>query len=288
VIWGQVVSRASGASLVCHLHGMPSHARLAQLSRGVSRFVAVSDYVRDAYVERGIAPERITRIHNALPPGTYPYGGERERAGARSRLGLPPDVPVVLCYGQMTVEKGVGTLLSAWQRVRELVPDALLVLVDSLSGHRVVPDVQVELDRLDPASYRVFPAASDVVPFLHASDVVAFPTQLPESFGRVVLEGLASGRPVVASRIGAVPEVSSGELARFLVTPRSPAELAERLVAALDWRRTEPGLGRACSAFVAEHFPFDAHVTALEEVLHRHRARRRPDARLPSAASGRS
>jgi glycosyltransferase involved in cell wall biosynthesis len=267
---------------------MPAHARLSQLSRGVSRFIAVSDYVRDAYVERGIDPERITRIHNALPPGAYPYGGEPERVRARSGLGLPPDAPVVLCYGQMTVEKGVGTLLPAWQRVRELVPDAVLVLVDSLSGHRVVPDVQAELDRLDPASYRVFPATPDVVPFLHASDVVAFPTQLPESFGRVVLEGLASGRPVVASRVGAVPEVLSGELARFLVTPRSPAELAERLVAALDWRRTEPGLGRACSAFVEDHFPFDAHVTALEEVLHRHRPRRRPDRRRPQVVTDRS
>ncbi|GAB3321398.1 hypothetical protein GCM10027451_42860 [Geodermatophilus aquaeductus] len=197
-------------------------------------------------------------------------------------------MPVVLCYGQMSAEKGVGTLLAAWQRVRELVPDALLVLVDSLSGHRVVPDVQAELDRLPPASYRVFPATTDVVPFLHASDVIAFPTQLPESFGRVVLEGLTSGRPVVASRIGALPEILSGELGRFLVTPRSPAELAERLVAVLDWRQTDPGLGRACSAFVDEHFPFDAHLTALEEVLHRHRARRRPDARHRNTASGRS
>jgi glycosyltransferase involved in cell wall biosynthesis len=275
VIWGQVVARVARTPLVCHLHGMPSHDRLALLSSGVAQFVAVSDYVRDAYVELGIAPERITRVHNALPDGAYPDGGDLERARARRQLDLPADVPVVLCYGQMTVEKGVGTLLSAWQRVRAAVPDALLVLVDSISGHRVVPDVQAELDRLDPASYRVFPAASDVVPFLHASDVVAFPTQLPEAFGRVVLEGMTSGRPVVASRIGAVPEVLSGEMARLLVTPRSPEELAGRLLAVLGWRRDEPGLGQACRDHVARRFPFDAHVAALEDVLDR---ARRPDA----------
>jgi glycosyltransferase involved in cell wall biosynthesis len=102
-----------------------------------------------------------------------------------------------------------------------------------------------------------------------------------------VLEGLVSGRPVVASRIGALPEVLSGELARFLVTPGSPAELADRLVALLDWRRTDPGLGQTCSAFVDERFPFDAHLTALEEVLDRYRPRRR-DARLRKTASSRS
>ncbi|SMP00141.1 Glycosyl transferases group 1, partial [Geodermatophilus aquaeductus] len=219
--------------------------------------------------------------HNALPPGAYPYGGEEARARTRRQLDLPQDVPIVLCYGQMSAEKGAHTLLAAWQRVRELVPDALLVLVDSLSDRPVRAPVVVEqMARLDPASYRVFPATPDVVPFLHASDAIAFPTETEETFGRVALEGLATGRPVVASRIASVPEVLFGEMSRFLVAPRSPAELAERLVAVLDWRQTDPGLGRACSAFVDEHFPFDAHVTGLEDVLHR--ARRSPTAaRLP-------
>jgi glycosyltransferase involved in cell wall biosynthesis len=269
VIWGQVVSRAAGAPLVCHLHWWPAHRRLRQLARGVAHFVAVSDLVRDAYVEHGIAPERITRVYNALPPGAYPFGGDAERARARQALGLPADVPVALFYGQLSVQKGVPTLLAAWRRVRELVPDALLVMADSLSelGLPPVPEVQAELDRTDPASYRLLPATSDVVPLLHASDVVAFPTQMEETFGRVALEGLASGRPVVSGASGAVPEVVTGEMARFLVPPRAPAELAERLVATLDWRRTEPGLGRACSAFAEQRFPFSVHVAALEAVL---------------------
>ncbi|WP_460549652.1 glycosyltransferase family 4 protein, partial [Geodermatophilus aquaeductus] len=93
VIWGQIVSRAAGVPLVCHLHWWPAHARLAQLSRGVAEFVAVSDHVRDFYVRLGIEPERITRVHNALPPGAYPYGGEEARARTRRQLDLPQDVP---------------------------------------------------------------------------------------------------------------------------------------------------------------------------------------------------
>jgi glycosyltransferase involved in cell wall biosynthesis len=274
VVWGQVVSRTAGCPLVAHLHAVPAYRRMALLSTGVAAFIAVSDFVKQAYVDRGIRPERITRVHNALPPGAYPRGGLPERAAARAALRLPGDAPVVLCYGQASVEKGVATLAEAWADVRRVRPDALLVVVDSRSGNPD-PVVAAALQRLDPASYRLFPATSDVVPFLHASDVVAFPTQLPESFGRVALEGMATGRPVVASRIGAVPEVLTGAMARMLVAPRSAPDLAAGLAAVLDWRTTEPGLGEACAAWVDRTFCYDSHVSAIEQVLVAHRRTRR-------------
>jgi glycosyltransferase involved in cell wall biosynthesis len=257
LVWGQAVSRAAGCALVCHLHGPPVFGRMALAGRGVAHFVAVSDFIRDAYVERGIAPERITRIHNALPPGRYPRGGVEERAAARAGLGLPPDAPIVLCYGQMSAPKGLLTLLEAWPRVGG---DAMLVLLDSAA----TPDPAVDAALSGVPRVRRFAMASDVVPFLHAADVVVFPTQLPEAFGRVVLEGMATGRPVVASRVGAVPELLSD---RFLVEPRSSSQLAARIGELLDWRTSDPGLGEQCAASVERRFPFGAHVDRLEDVL---------------------
>ena len=266
LFWAQAATRGSRTALVCHLHGPPVFQRMELLGRGVAHFVAVSDFIRQAYVDRGVDPARITRVHNALPPGAYPVGGLPERAAARAALGLPADARIVLCYGQMSEQKGVRTLLQAFRRVFEVDPGALLVLVDSTSGHPQAV-VQEELQRMDPRSVRVFPIAEDVVPFLHAADVVAFPTWLPESFGRVVVEGMATGRPVVASRIGAVPELLTGPMARFLVEPRSATELAAALLDVLDWRDDEPGLGAACAAEVDRRFPFGAHVDQLETVL---------------------
>ena len=263
LIWGVTTSRLSGAPLVAQLHGLPAYHRLSQLSRGVAHFLAVSEFVRERYIERGVAPERISRLYNAIPPGQYPVGGSPERMAARHMLDLPADRPIVLCYGRLGVPKGALTLLEAWPLVQAQQPDAYLVLVDSTSGD---PDrtVMTALEGMPPGSVRRFPMTTDVLPFLHACDVVAFPTWLPETFGRVVLEGMSTGRPVVASRVGALPEVLSGAMARFLVEPRSAEALAAGLLDVLDWRDAEPDLGTRCTRWVEERFPFSAHVDGLE------------------------
>ncbi|GAB4082248.1 glycosyltransferase family 4 protein [Modestobacter muralis] len=281
--WGQAVARWSGAALVCHLHAPPPFRWLRPLAAGVDHLVAISGSVRDAYLDRGVDPARVTLVPNALPPRAYPRGDVAERAAARAQLGLPPDAPVVLCYGHLSRAKGVPELLRAWTQLASRRPDALLVLVDSLSAEPD-PVVAAQLAQLDPRSYRLFPMATDVVPFLHAADVVAFPTLLPETFGRVVLEGLATGRPVVASRVGAVPELLSGPMARFLVPPGDADRLAVTLAGLLDWRRDEPGLGAECVAWVERHWSFPAHLDLLEGVLAtaRDAHRRRPGHRAPA------
>ena len=266
IIWAQAVSRSAGCPLVCHLHGPPMFNRVRELGRGVSRFLAVSEYIRDLWVGRGLDPHRVDLLYNALPRESYPAGGVVEQHNARVALDLPRDVPIVLCYGQMVEQKGITTLLQALRQLDASLGPPLLLLIDSQPGE---PDraVEKELRLMKPGSYRRYPMTSDVVTFLHACDVVAFPSWLPEAFGRVVVEGMATGRPVVASRVGAVPEILSGEMSRFLVEPRSSTELAHRLASVLRWRDTEPRLGLECSDWIARRFRFGDHVDQLEGVL---------------------
>jgi len=274
IFWAESVAQWSRCPIVCHLHHTPNFRRTKVLSLGVAHFIAVSNFMRDSWVEAGIKPERITVVDNAVPKLQYPPGGMAERAAARQKLGIAPDVAVVLYYGWITNEKGVGTLLEAWAKLGRDADRALLVLVGSPS-----PNEDAELDRqlqsLGPSSFQWFPTQSDVTPFLHAADLVVFPTWLDEAFGRVVIEGMSTGRPVIASRVGAVPEILSGPMARFLVEPRDSNELSAKIASLLDWRRTEPELAAACTDWVDQRYPFDAHVKALEEVLLRYGRRRR-------------
>jgi glycosyltransferase involved in cell wall biosynthesis len=69
-----------------------------------------------------------------------------------------------------------------------------------------------------------------VIPFLHAADLIVAPSMLDEGFGRVVIEAMSTSRPVVASRVGAVPEILSGEMSRFLVDARDSVSLRERIL----------------------------------------------------------
>jgi glycosyltransferase involved in cell wall biosynthesis len=128
---------------------------------------------------------------------------------------------------------------SAWRKLGERSRGAILLLVDSMSddSNATLPAaLERELLLLDPHSYRRFPITADVLRFLHACDMAVFPSLLQEAFGRVVIEGMATGRPVVASRVGAVPEILSGPMTRFLVEPSSPGQLADRLPSLLSWR----------------------------------------------------
>jgi glycosyltransferase involved in cell wall biosynthesis len=264
--WAYLVAKWSGCKVVCQLHHAPSATRLPVLHRGIAHFAAVSHFMRNEWIKKGIDPARISVIENALPPRLYPRGGSEERADARRKLGLMPDPRIVLYYGRIVPEKGVGTLLKAWAQLGLSPLDAQLVLVGSPSPLED-PDFADQLSQMDPAACRWFPLQENVVPFLHAADLVVFPTQLEEAFGRVILEGLATGRPVIAARSGAVSEVMSGFMSRFLVEPRSADDLADRIMENLNWRRDEPELEETCATWVEENFPYDRHLSQLEELL---------------------
>ncbi len=266
IFWAESVALWSRSPIVCHLHHMPNFRRTALLSHGVSHFIAVSSFIRQAWIDEGIRPERISIVSNALPKNEYPRGGVVERAAARSELGIPSDIPVVLYYGRITKEKGFETLLDSWAGLESRGAEALLLLVGSPSPFED-PEFNRKLGALNSKNIRWFPMQSNVIPFLHAADIVAFPTWANEAFGRVIIEGMATGRPVVASRTGGVPEILSGPMERFTVEPRNADDLEARIASLLDWRTREPELESACVDWVETRFPFDEHVTGIEQVL---------------------
>ena len=267
VIWGQTVSWVAGVPLVCHVHHLVNYGwALPYITRGVRRFITVSEFTRDRWVEGGIAGNRVDVVHNAVPPETYPPGGDAESRRARAALGLPADVPTALYYGRMTEGKGLGVVLDAWDR---LAPDpgaAHLVLAGDFAA--ADDPWRSRVDRaVASGTVTSLPAQRDVVPLLHAADLVLFPSQLQESFGRVALEALVTHRPVLASAIGGVPEILRGPLEELLVPPGDAAALATGIEALLRWRQDRPGLGALCGAEAERRFSFPAYVESLEASL---------------------
>ncbi len=266
ILWGQTVARWSGTPIVCHLHHKPNSRLTSALSHGVQHYIAASNFMRDAWTEAGINAEDVTVVYNAIPVSEYPRGGVAERRAARELLGIDPEVPVVLFYGRMIEEKGVGTLLRAWDNLGKTRGDAVLVMVGTVDDERD-PALSRRHHNAGLASTRWFPMQSDVIPFLHAADLVAFPTWMQEGFGRVAIEAMLTGRPVIASRVGAVPEILSGPMSRFLVEPHDADELGAKILSLLDWREREPDLESGCVQWVLDRFPYDRHVNDVEDIL---------------------
>ena len=102
-----------------------------------------------------------------------------------------------------------------------------------------------------------------------AASVVVNPARTPESFGRVACEALVAGRPVVATRVGAVTEALSEDGRTRLIPPEDPAALAAAVIATLrDPALGDPGVGED-GASVLRRFAPESSMAAFREVIQR-------------------
>jgi 2-polyprenyl-3-methyl-5-hydroxy-6-metoxy-1,4-benzoquinol methylase len=107
---------------------------------------------------------------------------------------------------------------------------------------------------------------ADVPALLAASDVVVVPSITPEGFGMATLEGMAAGRPVVATGIGATPELITDDVSGMLVPPNDPEKLAEVLMRLIDNQQHRERLGTCARRTALERFSLPPVVRAYEDV----------------------
>lgn len=183
--------------------------------RQTDRFICVSRALRDDLAAGGIPPERLTVIHNGIDTSRFHPDGDAVS------LNLPR--PLIGTVARMHAAKGYDVLLDA---ARELVKGGFAgsfvwigdgPLKTQLS--RRIQEVGLE-DRVRIVGYR-----SDVERWMRAVDIVVLPS-LSEGFGLALLEALACGKPVVASRVGGFAEVGEGLAGVRLVPPGDPYTLA--------------------------------------------------------------
>jgi len=183
-----------------------------------ARILAPSDYVRRCYSDNGYPAERIEVLPLGVGPAAQPPGSRRT-AGA--------DKPLILAaVGSFIPTKGLHTLIEAFTAT----PAANLRL--QLHGRDDVdPSYTQQLKRLAGQDTRItfhgafLPAQRSQI--YQAIDVLALPAAAPETFSLVAREALVHNRPVIATRIGALPEIIIDGVNGFLFEPGSTAQLAQ-------------------------------------------------------------
>jgi glycosyltransferase involved in cell wall biosynthesis len=269
---GVIVGRLTGAAVLGQLHGFIFSqeeiraSSIPRLANRCHRLMAVANPTRDHYIASGVDPAKIETVHNGVPLSNYRPASAEQRAQARRDLNLPEDAFVATFLGRLDPVKGVEVLLEAWRRLGLPPERARLVIVGSASEWAGSPEARErELHALAPPGCTWLPNRRDVLTPLHATDVLVIPS-LAEPFGRVVVEGLATGVPVVASRVGGIPEILQGDLSFLLVECGSSDELAERLSSLMDWRSTMPHLGEQ-SVRGAAPFSIETMVDNIERIV---------------------
>lgn len=162
---------------------------------------------------------------NGVDLEQYRPSTPRARRETRTRLGVGPDVPVVVCVGRLTPQKGQDVALAAWPAVREGAPAARLLLVGDgpLGG---------SLRASAPAGVELLGRRDDVPDLLAAADLVLMPSRW-EGLALALLEAMATGVPVVASAVaGSASALLAGPLpaAGAVVPVEDPRALAQAVL----------------------------------------------------------
>jgi len=199
----------------------------------VDRMVTVSDDLRRWLVDRVRIPTRkVMTIHNGVDVRRFRPG---EPTAARAALGLPIDSLVVGTVGRLDPVKGQADLLRAFSRVRGHNRRAILVVV----GDGPCRDELIALSAsLGLAGHvHLLGERHDIPRILQALDTFVLPS-IAEGISNTLLEAMASGLPVVATRVGGNPELVDDGVSGILVPPRDQEALAEAVGAYL----RDPGL----------------------------------------------
>jgi glycosyltransferase involved in cell wall biosynthesis len=259
-----ITARVRNQKLVVTDHGLQGGDWLGLLPRMFHRFLAVSAYsARELHAPRG----RTTIIYGGADPSRYAPDPNLARDG-------------VLFVGRITPHKGLDLLIRA-------LPRGARLLIAGSEGHDPeLPerDYPLLLRRLAAGKNVRFlgPVPDSSMPALYRqASVLVLPSvqctcygkkiKVSELLGLVALEAMASGTPVICSRLGGLPEIVQQGVTGYLIRPGDSAELSERLSQVLCDRVLARRLGRNARGLVLERFTWQAcaHrcLSAYQELL---------------------
>ena len=230
--------------------------------QNVDMVIAISQSVEASLLAGGVPSARIRRIPSGIETARF-LPDERVRRHVRTALGVEPREQMALTVGALTERKGHGLLFSAAFMLRERGV-RLRYLICGEGSLRASLEAHVRTLGLQDA-VRFTGFTPDVPRYLAAADILIHVPSW-EGLGVAVIEGLAAGLPVIASRVGGIPELIEDQVTGLLVPPQDATALAaaiERLVHNPQWAKT---LGAQGQAFVRAQFDVSVMAQANESL----------------------
>jgi glycosyltransferase involved in cell wall biosynthesis len=233
-------SRAGSAAVALMI---TSHRALRTWTSQVDLYISNSEFARRQFVKGGLPADKIRIKPNFVHPDPGPHTGEGEYA---------------LFIGRLAAEKGLLTLLRAWRSF----PQKKLVIV---GDGPLKPQLEQEvlMNGLSGVQLVGWRPREELSGWLRGARFLVFPSEWYETFGRVLVEGLAAGLPVIAARIGAVEEIIEHERTGRLFTPANVDDLAAQIA----WLSSHPAesgeMGRRARQAYLERYTADKNYELL-------------------------
>jgi glycosyltransferase involved in cell wall biosynthesis len=225
-------------------------AMIAETLRASNSVVALSHAMAERIAALCISSDRIKVQYNGV---SHEQFFVRDRTRCRLDLGLPLDRPIVLYVGNLEKVKGPDILIDAFARLVEDTRSKPLLAFAGAGS--IMPSLQKSVRQrgLDDQVRWVGRRSHNEIPvWLGAADLLCLPSRM-EGCPNVVIEAFASGRPVVGTAVGGVPELIEHNRG-ILVPPEDPAKLATGLAEALERDWDAETISRSVAGFTWEAF----------------------------------
>ncbi len=223
VLWGQkkpiVVSRR-----VANPPSTGVLSRKKYFHRRLARVLCVSKHVREVMHRWGLPAERLEVVYDGIDLQRF---ASAERHVLRQLAGWAHDTPVVGYVGALSEEKSLPTFLHAARRIADRVPDVRFALLGEGPLRKHLEKLAMQLGLAPHTWFAGF--REDVAALLPGFDVLLFPSK-KEGLGTTLLDAMAAGVAVVATRTGGIPEVIREPHTGRLATPGDAATLAAHAI----------------------------------------------------------
>jgi glycosyltransferase involved in cell wall biosynthesis len=228
-------------------------AFLQFLCRKADRVLCVTDSMRSHLVNKGLSAEKVTRVYIGPDLALFAAAPVWRAKSLRQEFGFPESSQVIVCVSDARPEKGQLTLLQAFSKLLHHSPNARLLLIGGEDG-RFSKRLQSEVDRLGITDrVRLTKIRNDVPRLLAEADVSVVPPKEEVSL-LAIMESMAASKPVIATRVGGIPEVVADGLTGVLVPPGDVPALTAALISLLQNPWLADKLGKAGRRAVEEQF----------------------------------
>lgn len=273
---GAVAARLTGRPHIWHVHEAIKHnpdlkpycpAQFVEIAIGkLSKIVIVNSHFLERELKRTSSYAPLKVIHNGISIAdaqtAEPFTGE----SVRCEFGISMRTPIALAVGTVAPRKGYATLLGAISRTTSTFPDLVVLIAGAeIPNHaRALRALAADLGIEDRV--RFLGPRQDVPRLLSAADIFVHSAR-QETFGRVIVEAMAAGRPVIATRSGGPEEIVLDGTTGFLVPVDSADEMARRMIILLGSPQLRSQMGQTGRLHAIECFSVKHYAESIQAAI---------------------
>lgn len=225
--------------------------------------LTVSNETKKYVIRLGADTAKTSVMYNGVDINCF-YSAKKE--DKRKKLGLPKNRKIVFSVRRLVYKNGLDTLIESAALVAKTNPNVLFVIAGKGPSRKIIEDRIKELGITDNIKLTGFVPDELLPVYYNAADYFVLPSASGEGLPLVLLEAMACGLPVLATKVGGTPEIIKHMKNGVIVSPRNPTEMAEKLSKLLEENDLGNKIGTEAKKDIRTRFSWEENVRQLKEV----------------------